>query len=75
MDGQVLGPWGGQGGSHFFDGIVTSLKRIRLAYGQAIIWSFVADYEVGGTKFTCRHGNFSENGEIAEVTTTVVLTK
>lgn len=70
MDGQVLGPWGGQGGIPFFDGIVTSLKRIRVNYGPEAIWSIVADYEVSGTKFTCHHGDDKDVGEIAEVSST-----
>jgi hypothetical protein len=66
----VLGPWGGQGGNHFFDGLVTSLRRIRLTYGPDAIRSIVADYEVSGTKFTCHHGNRRGIGEIIEVSST-----
>lgn len=57
----TAGPWGGQGGDHWDDGVYSTVRQIEIAHGTGID-SITLEYDLNGTSVWSRkHGGLGGN--------------
>ncbi|KAH8963281.1 hypothetical protein BDL97_05G145800, partial [Sphagnum fallax] len=63
----VQGPWGGQTGTSFCDGLATGIKALKISFSEQeeLIWSLCAEYDVCGQ--SCHSQVHGELGHAAEI--------
>jgi len=60
MNALSIGPWGGNGGNIWDDGVYTGIRQIILVYGDVIDSIFI-EYDNNGSPVWLKHGGTKGN--------------